>query len=319
VTETPGSPAAEPRLPVSPALGPITAIVTAYHPDERLAQVVDSALSGCELVVVADNTPADSASAAEKLDHPRVKVLRSGRNLGLAAALNLGLREVPADAGAVLFLDQDSVLPPDLVPGLAKRLDDQGIGVVGPAPVDAEKGGAYETFSVLHGDVSDRYSIITSGMLVRRSCFDTVPAFREDFFVDCVDMDFCLRLRRAGVRVVRDKNLLLPHSIGDGRDHKLLGVLPVRVLHYAAWRHYWVARNGIVLTREHGRTFPGFALINLLFMARWLAATAAFEPKRRTHVPAVLKGLRDGLTGRTDLAYLPPGADYRPAAPVTQR
>jgi rhamnosyltransferase len=306
-------PPAEPIEPSEPAVGPITAIVTAYHPDERLAQVVESALGSCDLVVVADNTPADSASAAEKLDHPRVRVLRSGRNLGLAAALNLGLREVPADAGAVLFLDQDSILPPDLVAALAEHLEDPGVGVVGPAPVDAEKGGQYETLSVLHGDVSDRYSVITSGMLARRSCFATVPTFREDFFVDCVDIDFCLRLRRAGVRIVRDKHLVLPHSIGDGRDHRLLFVFPVRVLHYAAWRHYWVARNGMVLTREHGRSLPGFALINALFMARWLAATAAFEPERRTHVPAILKGLRDGLTGRTDLSYLPAGADYRPA------
>ncbi|MGH3415378.1 MAG: hypothetical protein ACRDSS_02825, partial [Actinocrinis sp.] len=160
-------------------------------------------------------------------------------------------------------------------------------------------------------DVSDRYSVITSGMLVRRDCFQTVPAFREDFFVDCVDIDFCLRLRRAGVRIVRDKQLLLPHSIGDGRDHRLLGVLPVRVLHYAAWRHYWVARNGMVLTREHWRALPGFALINALFMARWLAATAVFEPQRRTHVPAILRGLRDGLTGRLTPGHLPSGAEYR--------
>jgi rhamnosyltransferase len=306
-------PPAEQHQPAAP-IGPIAAVVTAYHPDGRLAQVVEAALRSCALVIVADNTPAASASAAEKLDQPNVRVLRSGRNLGLAAALNLGLRELPDDAAAVLFLDQDSVLPPDLVAGLAEHLRDPAVGVVGPAPVDAEKGGQYETLSVLHGDVSDRYSVITSGMLVRRSCFATVPAFREDFFVDCVDIDFCLRLRRAGVRIVRDKNLVLPHSIGDGRDHRLLFVLPVRVLHYAAWRHYWVARNGMVLTREHWRALPGFALINALFMARWLAATAAFEPERRTHVPAILKGLRDGLSGRTDASYLPPGADYRGGA-----
>jgi rhamnosyltransferase len=301
-----------PTTSQSSPLGPIAAVVTAYHPDERLAQVVESALVSCALVIVADNTPGESASAAQKLDHPNVKVLRSGRNLGLAAALNLGMREVPPQAGAVLFLDQDSVLPPALVPGLARHLEDPAIGVVGPAPVDAEKGGQYETLSVLHGDLSDRYSVITSGMLVRRSCFEAVPAFREDFFVDCVDIDFCLRLRRAGIRIVRDKKSVLPHSIGDGRDHRFL-FIPVRVLHYAAWRHYWVARNGMVLTREHGRALPGFALINALFMARWLAATAVFEPERRTHVRAILRGLRDGLTGRTDLSYLPSAAEYRGA------
>jgi rhamnosyltransferase len=213
----------------------------------------------------------------------------------------------------VLFLDQDSILPPDLVPGLVAHLEDPTIGVVGPAPVDAEKGGQYETLTILHGTVSDRYSVITSGMLVRRSCFEKVARFREDFFVDCVDIDFCLRLRRADVRIVRDKSLTLPHSIGDGRDHRLL-FATVRVLHYAAWRHYWVARNGMVLTREHWRKLPGFAVINALFMARWLAATAVFEPARRTHVPAILRGLRDGLIGRTTLTYLPPGAEYRGSA-----
>ena len=292
------------------AFGPIAAIVTAYQPDERLAAVVESALASCTRVIVADNTPGETPSMADKLDDPRVTVLRSGRNLGLAAALNLGLRHIPEDAEAVLFLDQDSVLPADLVPALTAHLaGDPTIGVVGPGPVDAEKGGQYETLAMLHGTVSDRYSVITSGMLVRRSSFATVPGFREEFFVDCVDIDFCLRLRRAGVRVVRDRGLVLPHSIGDGRDHRLL-FATVRVLHYAAWRHYWVARNGMVLTREHWRKLPGFALINALFMARWLAATAAFEPSRRTHVPAILRGLRDGLTGRTDLSYLPPGAEY---------
>jgi rhamnosyltransferase len=290
---------------------PIFALVTAYQPDGRLAAVVESALASCASVTVADNTPGDQPSMADKLDDPRVRVLRSGRNLGLAAALNLGLAGLPEDAWAVLFLDQDSVLPPNLVEQLAARLDDASIGAVGPGPVDAEKGGHYETFAKLHGELADRYSIITSGMLVRRTAFSALPgpAFREDFFVDCVDIDFCLRLRRTGARVVRDRGLLLPHSIGDGRDHRL-GPFTVRVLHYAAWRHYWVARNGIVLTREHGLRAPGFAVINLLFMARWLAATAAFEPKRRSHVPAILRGLRDGLTGRTELKYLPPGAEY---------
>jgi len=287
----------------------IAAVVTAYHPDGRLVAVIESALLSCASVVVADNTPADAPSLADKLDDPRVLVLRSGRNRGLAGALNLGLRNVTEDAAVVLFLDQDSVLPPELVDGLLAHLDEPSIGVVGPTPVDAATGDRYERLADRHAAVDDRPSIIASGMLVRREVLEHVGGFREEFFVDCVDTDFCLRVRRSGARVVRDAGLVLPHSIGSGRDHRL-GPATVRVLHYPAWRHYWVARNGMVLTREHWRKLPGFAVINALFMARWLAATAAFEPSRRTHVPAILRGLRDGLTGRTDLSYLPPGAEY---------
>lgn len=293
-----------------PAAGSrLAAVVTAYHPDERLAAVVDAALTSCSTVVVADNTPGDAPSLADKFDDERVQVLRTGHNRGLAGALNLGLDHLPQDVEAVLFLDQDSVLPAELVAGLLGHLADPSIGVVGPTPVDAETGGRYERGADRHAALDDRPSIITSGMLVRRSCFEAVPRFREDFFVDCVDSDFCLRVRRSGSRVVRDAALVLPHSIGSGRDHRL-GPLTVRVLHYPAWRHYWIARNGIVLSREFGAGERSFALTNALFTARWLVVTALFDERRRSSVPAVLQGLWHGLTGRVSRRRLPAGAEY---------
>ena len=76
----------------------IVAVLTAYHPDERLAAVVESALQDCAAVVVADNTPAPAPSLAEKLDDPRVTVLPIGRNLGLGGALNRAVAELPQDA-----------------------------------------------------------------------------------------------------------------------------------------------------------------------------------------------------------------------------
>src|ERR1700761_65345 len=127
------------------------AIVTAYHPDDRLTAVVESALADCERVVVSDNTPAGDPSLAEKLDDPRVTVLRDGRNLGLGGALNRGLASLPEPAGdgadeAVLLLDQDSVLPAGLVRGLAAHLDaDASIGAAAPTPWDEEAEADYSS------------------------------------------------------------------------------------------------------------------------------------------------------------------------------
>ena len=56
-----------------------------------------------------------------------------------------------------------------------------------------------------------------------------------------------------------------------------------------------------------------FALTNALFTARWLVVTALFDDRRRASVPAVLRGLLDGLTGRVARRHLPPGAEYGPA------
>ncbi len=293
----------------------ITAIVTAYHPDDLLRGVVDSALTSCASVIVVDNTPYPAEGRAEQPDplcgyrDPRVTVLGSGRNLGLAAALNIGLAALPAETGAVLLLDQDSVIPDGLIDGLAEDLDDPSIGVVGPSPVDATSGKVYETLAGRHGRLDDRDMVITSGMLLRRSCLERVSGFREDFFVDYVDLDFCLRLRRAGVRIVRDLALELPHSIGDVRVHPFLGG-SARIGHYAAWRHYWIARNGTILIRENVRAMPVWAITNTLFMSRWFMQLVLFEPSRRTHAAAFLRGLRDGLTRRVTRDFIPPGAEY---------
>jgi rhamnosyltransferase len=288
----------------------VTALVTAYHPDDRLAAVVESALLTCSGVIVSDNTPATSASAAGKLDDPRVTVLRTGFNRGLAAALNSAADELPADTDVVLLLDQDSVLPPDLVPSLAAHLADASIGVVAPNPWDAAHGGSYEKLVRAVGPaVVDRYGVMTSGMLVRRDCLRAVGRFREEFFVDWVDFDFCLRVRDNGFRVVQDTVVLLPHSLGDRREHRI-GPWRTHVLHYPIWRHYWIARNSTVLARERRAKDWRWSLGAVWYLTRWTVKTALFERQRWGCLAALLAGVRDGMSGRDRQTYVPVGAQY---------
>lgn len=288
----------------------IAAVATAYHPDDRLAAVVESALETCTHVVVVDNTPGTEPTVADKISDPRVRVLRSGRNVGLAAALNAGIRELPDDAEAVLLLDQDSVLPGDVVTALAAYLDDPTIGIAAPTPWDAAHDSSYDTLAALRSEVADRTDVITSGLLIRRTALERVGGFREDFFVDFVDIDFCLRLRRTGLRIVQDQRLKLPHSLGDRRPHRL-GPLRIQIVHYPAWRLYWIARGASTLLRENLRRDPAWSLKVVLFLASWTWRTAVFEDSRAQHVAALARGVRDGLLGRASLRYLPEGATYR--------
>jgi rhamnosyltransferase len=295
----------------------IAAVATAFHPDDRLTAVVESALETCTTVVVVDNTPGTEPTVADKLADAasasgRVKVLRSGENVGLAAALNRGIRELPGETEAVLLLDQDSVLPGDVVSALAAYLDDPTIGIAAPTPWDAAHDSSYDNLAALRAEVADRTDVITSGMLIRRTALDRVGGFREDFFVDFVDIDFCLRLRRAGLRIVQDQRLKLPHSLGDRRPHRL-GPLRVQVVHYPAWRLYWIARGAATLLRENLRRDPQWSAKAVLFLGSWTWRTAAFEDGRAEHLTALLRGMRDGLLRRTSLRYLPEGATYRAA------
>lgn len=291
----------------------ITAVVTAYHPDDRLSAVIDAALVTCTNVIVVDNTPTEEPYVEPA--EAKVRVLRSGRNGGLAGALNAAIRALPAETEAVLVLDQDSVLPAGMVSALAAHLTDPTIGVIAPTPVDAADGTTYDRFSPTGGGLVDRDTVITSGMIVRRAVLEAAGPFRDEFFVDWVDNDFCLRLRRNGVRIVQDMTTVLPHSIGDRREHRFLG-RTVRVLRYSAWRHYWIARNGLVMIRENLRSDPGWCLQAFLYIGRQALTTAVFEPSRAKNVKAILRGVRDGLLNRTTAEYIPAGADYRAGTPV---
>jgi rhamnosyltransferase len=288
----------------------ISAVATAFHPDDRLAEVVRVALQSCAEVIVVDNTPGGPPILTDGLSaDSRVRVLRSGRNLGLAGALNLGVAALSPDADAVLFMDQDSILGEDLVAGLAVHLQDASVAIAAPAPWDEAQGRYYEPRAASGPEVADRDVVITSGMLVRRAVLDQVGSFREDFFVDHVDNDFCLRVRRAGFRIVRDRRLKLPHSLGQRNQHRLPGVTLSSSRH-PTWRLYWIARNGTILIREHKRDFSGWALGTGVYLVRWFLLRTLIEQPRRERAGVILRGFSDGLRGRLNTAYLPDGASH---------
>ncbi|HLL68685.1 MAG TPA: glycosyltransferase [Micromonosporaceae bacterium] len=281
----------------------VTAIATAFHPQPEVLRVLEAAGSACAAVLVVDNTPGGADLLRGQLPD-RVRVLRPGHNLGLAGALNLGLRELSSQTDAVLLLDQDSVLVDDAVHRLTAHLADPTIGAVGPAPWDEAHGSFIDPRTTFRREVADRDAIIASGMVVRRALLDQLGGFREDFFVDCVDLDFCLRLRRTGSRIVQDRRVRLPHTLGNTRAHRFL-TGSVRVTHHPTWRLYWVARNSVLLVRENFRFTPAWCMIWMMIIFRWVLLTALYERPRRPRLDAMWSGVRDGIRGRTDRRFLP--------------
>lgn len=275
-----------------------TAVVTAYLPGPGLAEVVASVLDQVDVVVVVDNTPAGFPGATDVLqERDRLEVVPMGFNSGLAAALNAGIARHPGSA-RVLLLDQDSTIPADMVARLGARLDaDPTIGVVGPAPWDAGAGRYLDPRASRRPELADLGAVITSGMLVRRATLDEVGPLREDFFVDCVDQELCLRVRAAGWRVVQDRTVLLPHELGETRWHGW-GPFRLRATHHPTWRLYWIGRNSAIMLREHGRAAPAWSAQWLAIVAYWAVTIALFEPPRRERVGTLLRGLVDGMARR---------------------
>jgi GT2 family glycosyltransferase len=160
---------------------------------------------------------------------PGVVLIRLDRNLGVAAALNIGVRHLTAEGSHhdwVLTLDQDTLLYPGAINTLLGSLElldtrtREQCGVVGLAykPVKAPHGPWQcagrdsRVIASTHG-LRERRLVITSGNLVRREVAETIP-YDESLFMDQVDHAFCATVRSHGWRVFEYTDVLMDHQIG---------------------------------------------------------------------------------------------------------
>jgi rhamnosyltransferase len=284
------------------------AIFTAYEPPENLKSSVLETLKQCSHVVVADNTPLGKRNARDLLGNiPHVTIIGDGSNIGLARALNNAITHA-GSAKFFFLLDQDSSPQPGLVNSLHSSLETQPrVGAIGPAPWDQENTRYIDPRTPNRDDLADLPVIITSAMLIRRSAFESTTGFRDEFFVDCVDQDFCLQLRKSGWKVLQDKRILLPHSLGDMKWHGF-GPFKLRATHHPTWRLYWAARNGVMLSKEFFSFDKRWAITNLAILGYWIITVALFEKPRIAKLKALFRGISDGSRGRMRKTYLPAGA-----------
>lgn len=282
------------------SLGQVCAIVVAYYPDEEFKTRLRSLLPQVARVVVVDNTPAEGV--VRQLDLPEgaanIYLVSNRANLGISAALNQGLHHA-LDAGCkwALTLDQDTQCFPDMVSTL--------LGVsVACTPTPAVVGGNYldprskrpEVAVGEAGAFLARKTVITSGCLVDVRLALAMGGFREDYFIDQVDHEFCLRARAHGHQVVISRKPVMTHSVGEsgGVRLPLLGMLP----NHPPVRKYYIARNTVVTVRTYWRQEPEWCLRRLARLLLGLGGMALLERQGFAKVRAFAGGVADGLRGR---------------------
>ena len=168
----------------------------------------------------------------------------ASRNLGTPGGRNIAFKLASCDR--ILILDNDVILPdePAWLEGLWQRLDaDPRAGVVAPMLVFAEhsdivqaagigftKSGrvgflnrAEPVTSVLP-DLVEVLAALAACWLVRREAQQAVGFFSEEFYpVQYEDIDFCVRLRLAGWKILCDRSIRVKHienvTTRNLRDH----------------------------------------------------------------------------------------------------
>lgn len=283
----------------------ICAVVVTFNPDDAFAGRVDQMAGLTRGMVVVDNGSCERAVTMLNDSVLRLgcKLIMNDKNLGVAAALNQGVLEaIGMGFQWALLFDQDTDPAPNLVDAMSGVIkaytDPERIAVVGSNYTDVK--GEHVKYEVANGRYptwKEVTTTITSGSLISLCAFQDIGPFREEFFIDFVDHEYCLRARCRGWRVLVTGAPVMAHSIGSPTTNRILGVT-LGTTNHPSQRCYFGARNCLVLLREYGLVERGWAVRVVVSWAKRILLILAFEDAKLEKLKAIALGLRDGMLGR---------------------
>lgn len=309
----------------------VSVIIVNYNGGPLLAECVRSVLGSTVPVEVwvTDNASTDTSLIDLRLTcgaDPRLRIIESPTNQGFARANNLALARSSHDF--LLFLNPDCIIQPDTIERMLSLFEsDPGVGMAGCLirnPDGSEQAGCrrsiptpWRTFVHLTGldrrlgpsnprfrsylhtglplptEVEEIEAISGAFMLVRRAALEEVGPMDGGYFMHFEDLDWCLRFRRKGWKVVFGPNVEILHVGGVCSSvrpmaveyHKHVGMIRF-------YRKFFRDRNPILLY------FVLFPAILARFIARFLVhllAKLGLYPRREPRVQA--RGLARQLSG----------------------
>jgi GT2 family glycosyltransferase len=264
------------------------------------------------LVVVADNGSADGTVAEVRRRFPEVVLVENGENLGFAEGNNRGIRAaLERGADAVFILNNDTEVEPSVVRELMAAVREHpDVGAASPVVRTGTDGGTL-WFAGSHYDAAQGHAgrpsawergqlrlpdgpvevdrAVGAAMLVPRSAIDATGVFDGRLFYLLEDVDWSLRMRRAGLRILLVPTASVHHHVAASQNGTPYTPLTV----------YYGTRNDL----ELGRRFSGLSGARLA--RRQLACVlthvvASRRARRRWPVcaAAALRGWIDASRGR---------------------
>ncbi|MFT4541364.1 MAG: GT2 family glycosyltransferase [Planctomycetota bacterium] len=248
----------------------VSVIVVSYNVRELLDECLSSIpLSEQVEAIVVDNASSDDSAELVRAKHPGCVLLALEANMGFSVAVNRGVAR--AHGELILLLNPDASLPngslEEMLAVMTQRPELAALGVrqqdqngffqlaVGPGPsLIAELGrkliqGRLDRGSRLTARMVERFLsqpvevpwVAASCLLVKREWFDRIDGFDEEFFLFFEDIDFCLRLREAGGRVLYDPRITIVHR--RGASAKKASELAERAYRQSQ-RRFWSKHRG---------------------------------------------------------------------------
>jgi hypothetical protein len=180
-------------------------------------------------VIVVDNGSSDGTSSLISEKFPRVRIIRSERNLGYAAGNNLGIRN--ARGSYIILLNDDTMVEPQFITRLVEAMEIEPRAALGSCKIYGMKGKRLQYAGGFIGNMGyplmrgfgeedkGQYNNVTevewaSGacMIIRRKLLDEIGYLDDSFYFYYEDTDLSFRARKAGYKVIYIPTAVIRHQ-----------------------------------------------------------------------------------------------------------
>ncbi len=253
-------------------------IILNWNAWKETVECVESCLkltyTNCRILIV-DNGSTDSSESILRERFPFVVIIQTGENLGFAGGNNVGIRyALRHGADYTWLLNNDTVVDSEALGELLKIAEsDTKIGVVGskiyyynrPDILWFAGGritrlaklvhhlGLNQADTQLHQENLDVDFITGCSILVRSATIQQVGLMREEYFLYGEDVDWNIRIKKAGWKIKWAASSKLWHKVssGHGEGNPFL--------------NYYVVRNILQYVRLNKPYYLPFTLAALLY------------------------------------------------------
>lgn len=286
--------------------------IVLYNPDLAvLDRNIKSLINQMDCLILVDNNSNNIEDVVKAYkDDARIVFVRNEENKGIAYALNQIMDyAIQHHYKWYLTMDQDSRCDEHLIEKYFKYARDlTDVGVLSPFVLNNAKI-TYQEYknSVLPNVevIHDPIDCITSASLVLTDAAKKIKGYNSRLFIDCVDVDFNIRMSQAGYKILQVNKTYMFQAMGEGKkvgwitllykltkkdSFKHLTVTPV----YSNTRLYYMARNSACIRKKYG-TLAGRRMTEKWMRAQFIYYMLTY-PKtrsRREMLKSIKKGQRD--------------------------
>lgn len=229
-------------------------IIVNFHSDQDTLSIIkdlesNDPVSGVEIKIYAVDNSRSEGFKKEIKKFKQTLYVDSPSNLGFAGGNNLGIRKALADGHDIICLiNNDTVSPKDLIKNITDSpINNPKVGAVGGLIYFAKgyefkdkyssdekgrviwyAGGRFDWDNILgSGDHVDEVDegqfkksfdtdFITGALFITRAdVLKKVGIFDENYFMYLEDVDLCVRIKKAGFRLVVDPNIKIWHKVAQ--------------------------------------------------------------------------------------------------------